>query len=76
MIAILDKEITPHLKDQHLEIFINFVDDWKWLSYLNKDWKWWWWSKTAWWANKICDKCNILWHKYEDEIEQYEKLRL
>ena len=73
---ILDKEINPHLKAEHLKIYEEYVDDWKWLVDVNKDWKWWWWSDNEWWGNKSCLECNILWHKYEDEIQVYESQRV
>ena len=73
---ILDKEINPHLKQEHLEIFEKYVDNWNWLVDTNKDWKWWWWSNNEWWENKPCIECNNLWHKYEDEIQVFENQRI
>ncbi|CAD8091143.1 unnamed protein product [Paramecium sonneborni] len=76
MIKILDKEINVHLKHDHRQIFDDFLKNWEWLPYKNEDWKWWWWSHTAWWKNKACEQCNKLWHKYEDDIQEYETLRI
>ena len=76
MKEILDKEINPHLKSQHQEIFEKYVDDWNWLIDTNKDWKWWWWANNEWWENKTCPECNDLWHKYEDEIQVFENKRI
>ena len=76
MKEILDKEINPHLKSEHLEIFNNYTKDWDWLIDTNKDWKWWWWSYNEWWENKSCIECNELWHKYEDEIQVFENQRI
>ena len=76
MREILNKEITPHLKDKHNEIFYLYVKDWNWLETDIKDWKWWWWSKNPWWKNTICNECNNLWHKYESEIEIHERKRI
>ena len=75
MRKIIGKEITVHLKDKHIEIFNKYVQDWKWLNYLNRDWKWWWWANNPWWE-KSCIKCNDLWHKYEDEVQFYENKRI
>ena len=71
MRKIIGKEITIHLK-----IFNKYVQDWKWLDYLNRDWKWWWWANNPWWENKPCIECNNLWHKYENEVEIYEIKRI
>ena len=76
MKEILDKEINPHLKSEHLEIFEKYVKEWEWLVDTNKDWKWWWWSDNEWWENKPCKECNELWHKYEDEIQVFENQRI
>ena len=76
MKEILDKEINPHLKSEHSEIYKNYTKDWDWLIDTNKDWKWWWWSNNEWWENKSCIECNILWHKYEDEIQVFENERI
>ena len=76
MKEILDKEINPHLKSEHLKIYEEYVDDWNWLVDVNKDWKWWWWSNNEWWENKSCIECNNLWHKYEDEIQVFENQRI
>ena len=76
MIDILDKEINPHLKKEHLSIFENYVKNWDWLVDKNEDWKWWWWSDKEWWGNKSCVECNNLWHKYEDEIQVFENKRI
>ncbi|CAD8064005.1 unnamed protein product [Paramecium primaurelia] len=76
MIQILDKEINPHLKEMHRKIFDDFLTNWDWLPYKKEDWKWWWWSNTAWWNQQTCEKCNELWHKYEDEIILYENIRI
>ncbi len=76
MKEILDKEITPHLKAEHLEIFEKYTKNWDWLIDTNKDWKWWWWSDNEWWENKSCKECNNLWHKYEDEIQVFENQRI
>ena len=73
---ILNKEITPHLKEEHSEIFNNYVKEWDWLQYDNKDWKWWWWCSNPWWNNLPCKKCNELWHQYEDEVQIYEAQRI
>ena len=72
----LNKEINPHLIKEHNEIYINYVDDWNWLSYDERDWKWWWWADNPWWNNKPCIECNILWHKYENPINLYEEQRI
>jgi hypothetical protein len=74
--SILDKEINSHLKHKHLEIYLNYTKDWEWLVYDKKDWKWWWWCSQPWWENKSCEKCNNLWHKYENEIDVLEKQRI
>ena len=76
MREILNKEITPHLKDKHNEIFYTYVKEWNWLETNNKDWKWWWWGKNPWWKNSICNECNNLWQKYENEIEIHERKRI
>ena len=76
MREILDKEINPHLKSEHLNIFNEHVKEWEWLQNDNRDWKWWWWCNMPWWENKSCLECNILWHKYEDEIQVYESKRI
>ena len=76
MREILEKEINPHLRNEHYEIYNQYVKDWLWLEEIKKDWKWWWWASNEWWKNKPCIKCNELWHKYEDEIEIYEKQRI
>ncbi|CAD8175492.1 unnamed protein product [Paramecium octaurelia] len=76
MIKVFEIEINPHLKQMHAQIFDDFLTGWDWLPYKQDDWKWWWWCNTAWWNNQICQICNNLWHKYEDEIEVYEKNRL
>ena len=76
MRKIIGKEITIHLKSKHIEIFNKYVQDWKWLDYLNRDWKWWWWANNPWWENKPCIECNNLWHKYENEVEIYEIKRI
>ena len=73
---IFNKEITPHIKEKHNAIFNTYVKEWNWLETSNKDWKWWWWSENPWWENYICNECNILWRKYENEIEIYEKQRI
>ena len=75
MREILNIEITPHLKKEHLTIFNEHVKEWEWLEYDNKDWKWWWWCNMPWWGNKSCPECNNLWHKYEDKILVYERKR-
>ena len=72
----LGKEITPHLKSEHLEIFNAHVKEWDWLENDPRDWKWWWWDNNPWWNNKPCIECNNLWHKYDDEIIGYENLRI
>ena len=72
----LSKEITPHLKSEHLEIFNEYVREWEWLENDQRDWKWWWWSNNPWWHNQPCKECNRLWHKYDNEIKQYEHLRV
>ena len=72
----LGKEITPHLKSEHLEIFNTYVKEWDWLENDLRDWKWWWWANNPWWDNKPCIECNDLWHKYDDEIKGYENLRI
>ena len=76
MKIILEKEITPHLKTEHSEIFNKYVKEWIWLESSNEDWKWFWWCNLPWWNNQSCQQCNILWHKYEDEVEVYEKQRI
>ena len=76
MIESLDKGINPHLKSKHLEIFEKYVKNWNWLVDTNQDWKWWWWMDNPWWENKPCQECNRLWHKYDDEIEVFEKQRI
>ena len=76
MREILDKEINPHLKKEHLNIFNEHVKEWEWLENDSRDWKWWWWCNMPWWENKSCLECNILWHKYEDEIQVYESKRI
>ena len=76
MKEILDKEINPHLKSEHLNIFNEHVKEWEWLENDNRDWKWWWWCNMPWWENKSCKECNILWHKYEDKIQVYESKRI
>ena len=76
MKEILDKEINPHLKKEHKEIYENYVKDWDWLVDKDEDWKWWWWSNNEWWENKPCIECNILWHKYEFAIQVYESQRI
>ena len=76
MKEILDKEINPHLKSEHLEIFEKYVKEWEWLIDTNKDWKWWWWADNEWWGNKPCKECNDLWHKYEDDIQVFENQRI
>jgi len=76
MREILDKEINPHLKSEHLNIFNEHVKEWEWLQNDNRDWKWWWWCYMPWWENKSCLECNNLWHKYEDEIQVYESKRI
>ena len=76
MREILDKEINPHLKSEHLTIFNEHVKEWEWLENDKRDWKWWWWCNMPWWENKSCKECNILWHKYEDEIQVYETKRI
>ena len=76
MKEILDKEINPHLKKEHLSIFENYVKNWDWLVDKNEDWKWWWWSDKERRGNKSCIECNNLWHKYEDEIQVYENKRI
>ena len=76
MREVIGKEITPHLKNEHNEIFNTYVKDWNWLENINKDWKWWWWASNEWWNNIPCQKCNELWHKYEDEVQVYENKRI
>lgn len=76
MIEILNKEITPHLKKDHLDIFNNYVIDWDWLEKINSEWKWWWCSNNQFWKNNICEECNNLLHKYEDEIKIYDSKRI
>ena len=76
MKVILDKEINPHLKLEHKKIFDDYVKDWEWLVEKDEDWKWWWWCNNEWWENKSCKECNILWHKYEFEIQVYESQRI
>ena len=76
MREILEKEINPHLKKEHLDIFNSYVKDWNWLENDNRDWKWWWWCDNPWWEKKSCPECNTLWHKYDDEIIIYEKKRI
>ena len=76
MKEILDKEINPHLIAEHQEIYDKYVNEWNWLVDTNKDWKWWWWCNNEWWHNKSCQKCNDLWHKYEDEIQIFENKRI
>ena len=76
MREILDKEINPHLKAEHLNIFNEHVKEWEWLQNDKRDWKWWWWCNMPWWENKSCKECNILWHKYENEIQVYESRRV
>ena len=76
MREILGKEITPHLKKEHLDIFNEHAKEWKFLEHDKRDWKWWWWNIMPWWKNKACIECNILWHKYEDEIQVYESKRI
>jgi len=71
IIEILNAEINPHLKKDHLEIYNEHVQDWKWLGNQCKDWKWWWWAENPWWKAP-CEECNVLWHKYEDFIEPLE----
>ena len=73
---ILSIEIIPHLKEKHLEIFNNYTKNFDWLEFDKRDWKWWWWSNLPWWNNNVCELCNILWHKYEDEIQIYENKRI
>ena len=76
MREILGKEITPHLKNEHNEIFNGYVKEWDWLENVNKDWKWWWWASNEWWHNIPCIKCNELWHKYDNEVQVYENKRI
>ena len=76
MREILNREITPHLKKEHLKIFNEHVKEWDWLENDERDWKWWWWSSMPWWENKSCEECNNLWHKYDDEIIIYENKRV
>ena len=57
-------------------IYDKYVNEWNWLVDTNKDWKWWWWCNNEWWHNKSCQKCNDLWHKYEDEIQIFENKRI
>ena len=76
MREILGKEITPHLKNEHNEIFNGYVKEWDWLENVNKDWKWWWWASNEWWHNIPCIKCNELWHKYDKEVQVYENKRI
>ncbi len=73
---ILDIEITPHLKQEHTEIFNSHVKDWDWLESDMRDWKWWWWANNPWWENKPCIICNELWHKYEKDVIGYEFKRV
>lgn len=47
------------------------MKDWEFLKVDDRDWKWWWWAENPWWKGP-CPECNILWHKYENEIEIYE----
>ena len=68
-------EIAPHLIKCHNEIYLNHVQEWEWLATNKNDWKWWWWASQKWWNNISCEECNILWHKYENEIEVHEVLR-
>lgn len=72
---VLDLEISPHLVNAHKSIFDNYVKDWEWLASDERDWKWWWWADNEWWEEKACPECNILWHKYEEEILPSENLR-
>jgi hypothetical protein len=76
MKKIIDIEINPHLIKEHFEIYNKYVQDWKWLEYLKKDWKWWWWANKPWWENKACPECNELWHKYENEVQFFENKRI
>jgi hypothetical protein len=76
MRKILSNEINPHLIQNHLTVFNDHVKNWDWLESINKDWKWWWWAKNPWFENVSCEECNILWHKYENEIEKYEEDRI
>jgi len=75
MKKILDQEINPHLKKKHNDIFINYVDDWDWLNYDKKDWKWWWWADNLWWKGQECQKCMKLWHKSEIELDSLDEMR-
>jgi hypothetical protein len=75
MLGHLDKEINPHLEEEHSKIFIEIVDKWEWLMYDRRDWKWWWWSSNIWFDGKVCIRCNELWHKYEVPIDVLEKKR-
>lgn len=65
----LNKEINPHLKEKHLQIFETYVKDWCWLIDDERDWKWWWCCSNPWWNNTPCQTCNMLWHKYETKID-------
>lgn len=75
MKQILDLEINPHLEEAHLEIYKDHVRDWIWLLNEKRDWKWWWWCNNPWWGNVPCMQCNILWHKYEAELDGKENIR-
>ena len=74
IMKILDLEINPHLKQEHKEIFENQVKNWEWLRKDSRDWKWWWWADNPWW-HAPCEKCNVLWHKYEHLVDPLEITR-
>jgi len=76
MREIINREITPHLKNNHSDIFNTYVKEWEWLEEDNRDWKWWWWCNNPWWENKSCKECNELWHKYENEVQIFESQRI
>ena len=74
IVNILELEINPHLKENHIEIFENHVKNWEWLKNDCRDWKWWWWADNPWWTAP-CLECNVLWHKYEHLVDPLEITR-
>jgi hypothetical protein len=75
MLEVTDKEINPHLEEQHEFVYKHVLFNWEWLLWDKRDWKWWWWATNPWFQGKPCLECNRLWHKYEKQIDELEKQR-
>ena len=75
MRSMIDKEITPHLIEDHYEIYEKKTTKWQFLHNEDKSWIWWWWCSQPWWNNKPCPKCNVLWKDKRDEIDIIDEKR-